>query len=109
MHYFLSEYTDLSDLVSFLYKPKPNVAQTAEHHNVAKQWKQVLPELPRDLVAFQDLRGGDHGVVVHVTDRVGRPTPTLTTTPVYKIRSFKLKFRILEKLKLTIFNSNREL
>lgn len=71
MHYFLSESTDLCDLVRFLYKPETDVAQTAEHHDVAKQWKQVLPELPGDLVALQDLGGGDHGVVVHVTDRVG--------------------------------------
>lgn len=87
----------------FLYKPKPDVAQTAEHQDVAKQWKHVLPELPGDLVVLQDLGGGDHGVVVHMTDRVRRPNPVLTTTPVYKLQSFKLKFRILEKLNLTIF------
>lgn len=87
----------------FLYKSEPDVAQTAKHHDVAKQWQHVLPELPGNLVVLQDLGGGDHGVVVHMADRVRRPIPILTTTPVYKLKSFKLKFRILGKIKFDNF------
>lgn len=54
-------------------------------------------------MVLQDLGGGDHGVVVHMADRVRWPTPILTPTPVYKLKSFKLKFRILGKIKFDNF------